>query len=94
MKWIMPSARTPADTLCLALCALAGGSVLRGFMVSTIAYRLGIDFYRAKTMADAAHEAGLVRHEHGTVVLTAAGQERSATLAPPAVKSRPAFRHG
>jgi hypothetical protein len=93
----MPIARTPADILCLALYALAGGRVLRGFMVSTIADRLRIDFYRATEMADAAHAVGLVRHEHGTVVLTGDGQARGAMLTPPAVKKsaglgRPATR--
>jgi hypothetical protein len=88
----IPVARTPADILCLALYALAGGRVLRGFMVSTIADRLGIDFYRATEMADAAHAAGLVRHEHGTVVLTGDGQARAATLTPPAVKKSAGLR--
>jgi Mn-dependent DtxR family transcriptional regulator len=52
-------------------------------MVSTIADRLGIDFYRAAEMADAAHAAGLVRHEHGTVTLTGEGLARGATFKPP-----------
>jgi Mn-dependent DtxR family transcriptional regulator len=79
----LPASRTPADTVCLALCALADGGSLRGFMVSTIADRLGIDFYRAAEMADAAHAAGLVRHEHGTVTLTGEGLARGATFKPP-----------
>jgi hypothetical protein len=40
----MPVARTPADIMCLAVYTLAGGKTLRGFMVSTIADRLGISF--------------------------------------------------
>ena len=50
----MPVARSPADILCLAVYSLAGGKVLRGFMVSTIADRLGIPFDRAEEMAIAA----------------------------------------
>jgi Mn-dependent DtxR family transcriptional regulator len=69
--------------MCLAVYTLAGSKVLRGFMVSTIADRLGIGFYKATEMADAAHAAGLVRHEHGTVLLTGEGQERGATLTAP-----------
>jgi hypothetical protein len=80
LRGILPIAQTPSDILCIALHTLANGEVLRGFMVSTIADRLGIDFYRATVMADAAHAAGFVRHEHGTVVLTDAGQERGAAL--------------
>jgi Mn-dependent DtxR family transcriptional regulator len=79
----MPVARTPADILCLAIYTLAGSRILRGFMVSTIADRLGIEFDRATEMADAAHAAGLVRHEHGTVTLTGKGQARGATLTAP-----------
>ncbi len=77
-----PAIRTPADILCLTLYALARGRVLRGVMVSTIADRLSIDFYRATEMADAAQAAGLVRHEHGTVALTSDGRERGAALTP------------
>jgi hypothetical protein len=40
--------------VCLAVYTLAGGKVLRGFMVTIIADRLGIDFDRATEMADAA----------------------------------------
>ena len=78
--------RMPADILCVAVYTLAAGEILRGFMVSTVADRLGIDFYKATDMADAAHAAGFVRHEHGTVVLTVEGQARGATLTPPAAK--------
>lgn len=76
-------AHSPADILCLSLYVLAGGSVLRGFMVKTIADRLGIPIEQAEAMADAAHKAGLVRHEHGTVILTGEGQERGSTLTAP-----------
>jgi hypothetical protein len=38
----MPVARTPADIMFLAVYKLAGGKILRGFMVSTIAEWLGI----------------------------------------------------
>jgi Mn-dependent DtxR family transcriptional regulator len=69
--------------MCLAVYTLAGGKILRGFMVKTLADRLGIDFHRASAMADAAHAAGLVRHEHGTVTLTGEGHARGATLKPP-----------
>jgi hypothetical protein len=44
----------------LALYVLTGGEVLRGFMVQTIADRLGIKYERAEAMAIAAAEAGLV----------------------------------
>jgi hypothetical protein len=40
----MPVPRAPADIMCLAVYTLAGGKVLRGFMVSTVADRLGIGF--------------------------------------------------
>lgn len=82
----MPVARSPADVLCLAVYALAGGRVLRGFMVATIADRLGIPFERAEEMAIAAAEAGLVRHEMHTVRLTAAGFDRGARLTTAFVK--------
>ena len=88
-RWLqgsMPITRSPADMLCLALYTLARGKIMRGFMVSTIADWLDIDFYRATEMAEAAHATGLVRHEHGTVMLTGAGQERGTTLTPPEVK--------
>jgi len=62
-KCSMPVARSPADSLCLALYALAGGRVGRGFMVKTVADRLGISFERAEAMAVAAEVAGLVRHQ-------------------------------
>ena len=91
----LPVCRTPVDTICLALYGLADGRSLRGFLVSTIADRLGIDFYRAAEMADAAHAAGLVRHEHGTVTLTVEGLARRATLKQPTASSwsaRPAGR--
>ncbi len=39
----MPVTRTPADIMCLAVYTLAGGKVLRGFMVATIADQLGIN---------------------------------------------------
>jgi hypothetical protein len=58
----MPVARSKADILCLAVHTMAGGNVLRGFMVATIADRLGIDFEQAEEMAIAAAKAGLVRH--------------------------------
>lgn len=72
-------ARSKADIMCLAVYTLAGGNVLRGFMVETIADRLGIDLERAEEMADAADAAGLVRHQHGTVILTGKGQDRGAS---------------
>jgi hypothetical protein len=59
----MPVARSKADIMCLAVYTLAGGKVLRGFMVSTIADRLRISFEQAEDMAVAAAEAGLIRHE-------------------------------
>ena len=60
----------------IALFALAGGRVGRGFMVKTVADRLGISFERAEAMAVAAAVAGLVRHEVHTLTLT--GEGRSA----------------
>jgi hypothetical protein len=66
--------------MCLALYTLSGGKILRGFMVSTIADRLGIPFERAEEMAAEAAEAGLVRHEFHTVALTAEGEERGSVL--------------
>ena len=86
---VVPIARSKADIMCLALYTLAGGKVLRGFMVSTVADRLGITLERAEKMAAAA-AAGLMRHEHGTVTLTGEGQDRGATLTPPAVSRSPA----
>jgi hypothetical protein len=83
----MPVARKPADIMCLAVYTLAGGRILRGFMVTTVADQLGIDFDQANDMADAAHAAGLVVHEHGTVSLTGEGQARGATLTPATAKS-------
>jgi hypothetical protein len=59
----MPVARSSADIVCLAVYTVAGGKILRGLMVSTIADRLGIPFERAEEMAAAAAEAGLVKHE-------------------------------
>jgi hypothetical protein len=94
-RWLQgstPIIRTPADMLCLALYTLARGKVMRGFMVSTIADWLDIDFYRATEMADAAHAVGLVRHEHGTVVLTGDGQARGAMLTPSTVKKSAGLR--
>lgn len=76
----MPVARSPADILCLALYTLAGGQVLRGFMVQTIATRLGVPFETAEKMAIAADAAGLVRHQAHTVTLTGEGQKRGAAL--------------
>jgi hypothetical protein len=81
----MPVARTPADIMCLALYTLAGGNLMRGLMVMTIAQQLGITFGQATDLAEAAHKAGLVHHVHGTVSLTAKGQERGATLTPPSL---------
>jgi hypothetical protein len=69
--------------MCLAVYTLAGGKVLRGFLVPTIADRLGISFEQAEEMADAAHAAGLVVHEYGTVALTGEGQACGATLTAP-----------
>jgi hypothetical protein len=88
----MPTARSPADVLCLALYVLAEGKVLRGFMLTTIAGRLGIDFARAEAMAIAADAAGLVSHRAGTVTLTGDGQRRGATLTAPTVKTPAAHR--
>jgi hypothetical protein len=85
-KCSMPVARSPADSLCLALYALAGGRVGRGFMVKTVADRLGISFERAEAMAVAAEAAGLVRHQVHTVTLTGDGQARGATLTVPKVR--------
>jgi hypothetical protein len=48
--------------------------------VSTIADRLGIGFDQATDMADTADEAGLVRHVHGTVTLTAEEEARGSVL--------------
>ena len=71
----MPVARSSADLMCLAVYTLAGGNVLRGFMVTTVAQRLGIPFDQATDMADAAHRAGLLKHKPaGSVSLTAKGQ--------------------
>jgi len=44
----MPVARSPADILCLALYTLAGGRILRGFMVQTVADRLGAKALRQR----------------------------------------------
>jgi hypothetical protein len=88
----MPIARSKADIMCLAVYTLAGGKVLRGFMVATIADRLGISFEQAEEMADAAAEAGLVRHEFHTVTLTAEGEARGAILAVLEVKKPPGRR--
>ncbi|HEY2875730.1 MAG TPA: hypothetical protein VGJ56_27655 [Reyranella sp.] len=82
----MPTARSKADIMCLAVYTLVGGRMLRGFIVTTVADRLGISFDRATDMADTAHQAGLVRHEHGTVTLTGQGLARGATLTPSMVK--------
>jgi hypothetical protein len=79
----MPAARSPADILCLALYVLAAGRLLRGFMVTTVADRLGIDFERCEAMAI----AGLVKHVAGTVMLTGDGYDRAATLTAPAKTS-------
>lgn len=76
----MPAARSPADILCLALYTLAGGEIMRGFMVQTVASRLGVSFEAAEKMAIAADAAGLVRHQMHTVALTDEGQKRGATL--------------
>ena len=84
----MPAARSPADILCLALYTLASGKILRGFMVHTIANRLGIPFEKAEAMAIAADAAGLVRHEWGSVTLTGKGQEQGATLTAAPAKRR------
>ena len=72
--------------MCLAVYTLAGGKVLRGFMVSTVADRLGIPFGQAEAMAIAAGKAGLVKLEFGTITLTGEGQARGVTLTAPAVK--------
>ena len=82
----MPIARSKADIMCLAVYTLAGGKVLRGFMVQTIADRLGIPFGQAEAMAIAAGKAGLVKLEFGTITLTGEGQARGVTLTAPAVK--------
>jgi hypothetical protein len=54
----MPVARTPGDIMCLAVYALAGGKILRGLMMATIADRPRISFEQAEEMAIAAAEAG------------------------------------
>ena len=82
----MPIARSKADIMCLAVYAMSGGNVVRGFMVPTIADRLGIPFGQAEAMAIAAGKAGLVKLEFGTITLTGEGQERGAMLTAPAVK--------
>jgi hypothetical protein len=89
----MPVARSKADILCLAVYTMSGGNVLRGFMVQTVADRLGIEFDQATEMAIAAEKAGLVRHESypGTVTLTGKGLARGARLTPLEVK-KPAGR--
>ena len=77
----MPVARSPADIMGLAVYALAGGSTVRGFMVTTVAQRLGITSDRATELAEAANRAGLVQHAPaGSVSLTAKGQERGTKL--------------
>jgi len=76
----MPVVRTPADIMCLAVYTLAGGKVLRGFMVATIADLLGVSFEQAEEMAVAAAEAGLIRHELHTVTLTGEGEARGSIL--------------
>jgi hypothetical protein len=50
----MPVARCKADIMCLAVYTMAGGNALRGFMVQTVADRLGIDFEQAEAMTIAA----------------------------------------
>lgn len=80
--------------MCLAVYTLAGGNVLRGFMIQTIADRLGIDFEQAEEMAIAAEKAGLVRHQVHTVSLTAAGHERGTTSKPPAPQPRAKRKRG
>src|SRR3954453_20573813 len=79
----MPAARSPADILLLALYTLAEGRIMRGFMVQTVADRLGVPFEQAEEMAIAADTAGLVRHQVHTVTLTGEGQARGATLTAP-----------
>ena len=76
----MPVARSPADIMCLAVYTLAGGKILRGFMVSTVADRLGVSFEQAEEMAVEAAEAGLIRHEFHTVTLTGEGEARGSIL--------------
>lgn len=80
----MSAARSPADILCLAFYTLTGGRLLQGRMILTVAQRLGITERRASEMADAAAKAGLVKHEWGSVSLTAEGLARGATLTAPA----------
>ena len=72
--------------MCLAVYTLARGQRLRGFMVETIADRLGITLEQAEETAATADAAGLVRHQHGTAILTGKGQDRGAKLMPPAVR--------
>ena len=84
----MPVARSKADVMCLAVYTMVGGSVLRGFMVQTVADRLGIDFEQAEAMAIAAAEAGLLGHEWYTVSLTGEGLAHGATLRPPGFRPR------
>ena len=83
----MPVARSPADVLCLALYTLAGGRIMRGFMVQTVADRLDVTFDEAEAMAVAAEAAGLVRHQVHTVTLTGEGQARGATLTVPSERA-------
>lgn len=85
---VVPIARSKADIMCLAIYTLAGGKFLRGFMVQTIADRLGIGFDQADEMAIAAEKAGLVRHEMQSVRLTAAGFDRGATLTPLGLRAK------
>ena len=61
----------PADVMCLTVYTLARGKVLHGFMISTVAERLGITLERAEEMAEAA--AGLARHQ-SVLILTGKGR--------------------
>jgi hypothetical protein len=62
--------------LCLALYTLAEGKIMRGFMVSAVAWQIGVSFEEGEEMAASAAKAGLVRHEVSTVTLTGEGQSR------------------
>jgi hypothetical protein len=83
----MPVVHTPADSFCLALYTLAGGHILRGFMLTTVADRLGISFRQAEAMAIAAAKTGLVKMESGTINLTADGWTLGETLTAPAFET-------
>jgi len=62
----MPAASTNPDIF-LYRAALVGEHHRCGFMLATIADRLGVSLRRAERMAIAAAKAGLVKLEFGTI---------------------------